>query len=257
MRIPLIELPRVLHIGTLDPADRGGNAGTTSFEGHCLSVSLCPHAWREIAELGEDGLHEMTNGDGLFVDLLAVARDPEMLEAVLGWARSEGLVEDATAWRAWTLDTEEEVWRSALCDTLEEARMEADRDEEHEAPEDELEGPDGRPAIEAVTIPRSTARLEAMTGMNGRFHKDATEAAIMAWAMEEAPTLLGRPVDGVWWRLRHDPDSLVAPCGGIFPERVAAWAARPLDWEDVDDDEELDAMPDTAHAEPMPTPTPR
>ena len=39
MDLPLYHLSRVFHIGTLNAADLGKNSGSSSHEGHCLSVS--------------------------------------------------------------------------------------------------------------------------------------------------------------------------------------------------------------------------
>ena len=52
MNLPVIRLSRVLHVGTMDIEAFRARAGQrSSLEGHCLSVSLCPEAWEEIARL--------------------------------------------------------------------------------------------------------------------------------------------------------------------------------------------------------------
>ena len=49
--VPVLRLPLVYHVGSLDPSRRG-ELHRTSQEGPCLSVSLCPGSWAEIARLG-------------------------------------------------------------------------------------------------------------------------------------------------------------------------------------------------------------
>jgi hypothetical protein len=56
MKIPVIAFDTAYHLGTLDPSLRGkegGAVGGDSQEGHLLSVSTCPEAWRSIARLGD------------------------------------------------------------------------------------------------------------------------------------------------------------------------------------------------------------
>jgi len=256
MQIPLIALDRVLHIGTLNPADLGRNAGSTSQEGNFLSVSLCPLAWRRIARLGGYRLHELTRQGGLFVDVTAILDAPELLAPILDWARAEGLVEDRGTWQAWSYDSEADAWRFTSHPTEAKARHELGHDREDFDPED-VDEPDHGPAIRPVTVPVATAALRALLGENLDESFDATEAAARAWCLREAPALLGRPLDGVWWDEPYAPEVYHAPRGAIFPERVAAWGTRPLNWAGADDDHELSMMPETRWEDlPSPSPSP-
>jgi hypothetical protein len=244
MQIPVISLDRVLHVGTLDSADLGRNSGGGSLEGRCLSVSLCPHAWRQVARLGGNLLHEMTSDAGTFIDVHAIQRNPELLAVILDWARLNNLIEDRDLWKGWTFDDEVECWRYVLCETRDDAFEEADQEGVYDAPED-VPGPKGGPGIVPVTVSVATKALREMTGMPFGASDDGTDAAVMAWVMEEAGAVLGREIDGLWWRDVFDPDGLSAPRGALFPERVAGWSVQALDWKAVDDDEELEAMPKT------------
>lgn len=51
-------------------------------------------------------------------------------------------------------------------------------------------------------------------------------------------------VDGVWWNEEYDPDGYSAPRGGIFPGKVVEWHATQIDFDDVDDEEELEKLDD-------------
>lgn len=241
MKIPLIPIPRVLHIGTLDPANVGLNSGVTSQEGHCLSVSVCPEAWRQIARLGGYPLHQLQNEEGLFLDALAVMDDETLWADIKDWSRKEGLVADGERWKAWRWDGEDETWSYSLHETREEALEEIDFDPEDD--EEEPEGPDGEPCVAAVIVPVGTERLKDLTGFAlGGFPEDFM---VMAWAEHALPALLGQPVDGLWWDQDYDPDILSAPRGAIFPARVGAWDSSPISWAMVDDEEELADFPHT------------
>jgi len=113
MRFPLINLPVVYHIGTLDPARRG-EYHTQSLEGAGLSVSLCPLAWQAIAHLGGAPLKGLCKHDAVYLDILAL--DSAALDAILRWALDSGLVEQREMWRAWTVDGDTDEWTFMLDD---------------------------------------------------------------------------------------------------------------------------------------------
>lgn len=232
--IPYIGLGRVFHIGTMDRKNLGAGAGGSSLEGDCLSVSLCPHAWRYIAKLGGNDLFELTKEDGRFVDIHALL-DGGRLPEIVEWAKETGLAREANLWKAWYLDAESDEWRYFTCRTEDEAYDEAEPDGI---------GPDGVPAVSEVTVPIGTWRLAQATGMRLRDDEDATDAILLAFAMTEADA------DGAWWRERHDPDMLSAPRGGIFKDKVEGWTARRIAWKDVDDEEELAAFEERASFRP-------
>jgi len=224
--IPFIDLDRVFHIGTMDSGRLGKGAGGASLEGDCLSVSLCPHAWRYIARLGGNDLFELTNQGGRFVDIHALIEDGRVPQ-IVEWAKGLGLAKDANLWKSWNFDDEADEWRYFVCATEEEAI--------EEGAEDGI-GPDGGPAVCEVTVPVGTWKLAQITGMMIRDDEDATDAILLAFSMTVAHA------DGAWWRERFDPESLSAPRGGIFKSRVSGWTAKKIAWKDVDDEEELDAF---------------
>ncbi len=207
---PVLRLDTLYHIGTLNPLDLGRNAGRHSLEGHHLSVSLCPNAWRQIAKLGGYPLHRLQRTDSVFLDVLALT--PDTLHTILSWACVQGLITAQTAWRAYYDEDGSYFW----CDTEDEAREEA---------EDVAEYP----------IWRATAALALQTGCQVDVCQEATPWAIMAWAMAQG-------LDGVWWREDYDLCNHSAPRGCVFSDQVPFWAASPCS--PPADERLLDAMPD-------------
>lgn len=221
--LPYIALDRVFHIGTLDKTQIGRNSGSHSLEGNNLSVSVCPHAWRFIARLGGNNLYEMHRKNGRFVDIHAI-RDQGLLPEVLEWAKAEKLVKDVQLWRAWSKDAETDEWRYELFPDENSAWYEVDPDEG---------GPDGGEAVEEVTVPIAQWKLISITGIKLRGDEDATDAVLLAAAMND------NDADGAWWRETYDPDALSSPRGAIFQSKVSAWKPKQIGWADVDDEEEL------------------
>ena len=99
----------------------------------------------------------------------------------------------------------------------------------------------GRTAVEPFETLVGTPTLSSVTGFGCAPDEDATEAAIMAWAIDG-------DFDGLWWREDYDPSALSAPRGCIFPSRLASWSASPAAPRDLDEDEALAGMPATRFA---------
>lgn len=245
MDIPVLRLHKVFHVGSMDSSRRGENSGRSSQEGACLSVSLTPNAWASIARLGNE-LHILENPDGVFLDVVALLSDEEARSEVLSWAVEAGLTETRALWRVWNYDDETEEWRFLLFTTSTEAFSEAccQADQDY-AEATAVPGPDGHSGIEQIEAPVGLEPLQKLTGFSVRPDEDATNAIVTAFAMLRGEQLTGRPFDGVWWRETYAPDSLSSPRGGIFQTRVELWAKSRGSLNDVDDDSELDAMPDT------------
>lgn len=238
----IIVVPRVFHIGTLDPSDLGRNSGAGSYEGRCLSVSVCPNAWRQIAKLGGYPLWEMTRtGGGRFLDVHVVQSDPDLMAEIKAWAIDKGYLEDVERWTAWCYDEELESTITMLCDTLDEALDEADIETEDDSSEEA--------GVRLDVVSKATPLLAAVVAVKPEsFEAEGAAAddfAIMAWCTEEA-LHQGLDLDGVWWRERLDPDVYSAPRGAVFPERVTAWNTTSIDFDDVEDDDEVEFFEDLA-----------
>lgn len=232
--VPVFHLQRVYHVGTLDAALRG-TLHRSSQEGPCLSVSLCPRSWVEIARLGGSPLFALERDGAAFLDVLAVLRDDELRDVVVRWAESEGLIEFREQWKAWRYDDEIEEWCHFLFDTRQQAEAEID---------EFAQGPDGGPAIEVHVGYVATEDLARRLGCGPVDSMFTLDFAAMLWAREAASLCLGRSFDGVWFDEDHAPERSSAPRGGIFPETLSAWTTLPLAWADVDDEEALDTMPE-------------
>lgn len=233
--IPLVQLVGVYHVGSLDPSRRG-LLHRASQEGPCLSVSLCPEAWTSIARLGGSQLHEMRRDGAAFLDVLEAMEDPELRGVIVGWAEAEGLLVFREQWKAWRFDDEMEEWGYMLLDTRDEAEEEVD----------ELSGgPDGGPALELLMGYGATKVLPERLGIEPFDDAFALDFAAMLWARDAAPHLLGRTLDGVWFREDHAPERMSAPRGGIFPEAMSGWTSIPLPPGSVDDEVALAQMPDS------------
>lgn len=217
MRIPILSLPKVFHVGTLD-RDQRHSDGSSSFEGHCLSVSLHPRAWTQIAKLGgrETFALERSSSPGAFIDYLSIESDPVTLDAVRKTAAKAGYAREVQAWRAWMTD-EDGDWRYMILETEAEAIAEATSCGDGL---EDLEAPRGHKPVEAVAHHRATPALLQRIGFN-LDGLDATPYALMVIADDIWPE-----VDGMWWLEDFNPSALSAPRGGIFPSRLDAWASR-------------------------------
>jgi len=222
--IPVVRVDEVFHVGALNAALRG--ACGDSQEGSCLSVSLCPQAWTEIARLGGSPTWRLTRRGAVFLDIHRAMADPQLLAAVLEWGRNEGLCAPAQRFRSYQWDSDFDDWRYMLCTTHEEALNEI----VDETDSWETDGPGGGPLVREVTVNRGTTALSALVGVSERQLDDCDDLVLMAWAMKTVG-----PVDGVWWTETYDPQGLSAPRGGIFPEAVIGWRSEATDAHERDD----------------------
>lgn len=232
--VPVLRLPLVYHVGSLDPSRRG-ELHRTSQEGLCLSVSLCPGSWAEIARLGGSDLFALERAEGVFLDVLTALGDPAMRDVIVRWSEAEGLIVYREQWKAWTFDDELDEWSHFLADSREAAEAEVD---------DFASGPDGGPAVELHMGYAATEELGRRLGSGPVDVAFALDFAAMLWARDAAPAHVGHSFDGVWFDEEHAPEELSAPRGGIFPEAVARWTARSADWDEVDDEDALADMPE-------------
>lgn len=226
MKVPLLATAEVFHFGTLDPAQQPVAHG--SLEGHCLSVSHCPEAWRRIARLGGTQLFSLRKPGARFVDVLKVYRTATLRKRIEVWAIEQGLAEWKTLYRAW-VQVEDASWAFMLAATPEQALAECSWDAE--ATQEEVEGPNGPgTAIEPVTVLAGTAKLARRVRHYDLTVRDAFDYAMLCWIEDCLPD-----VDGAWWREAYDPAAYSAPRGGILPSRLAQWAVAAAPSLPVDD----------------------
>lgn len=222
--VPVIEKNVVFHIGTLNQADRG-HRFSESYEGHCLSVSDCPLAWRQIAKLGGNPLHEMTCSSAIFINVRAIK--DELKEAIIQWGIKNGMVEHKELWQAWLYDDELESWRYLTLKSQDDALYELDCDDM-----DEAEGPNGGHAIVPVKTITGTMKLSNIVKQKDLSVTDSWDYLVIAWAEQNI-----EQTTGIWFDDELNSVRYKAPCGGIFPGKISQWQASEISWDEAPDDE--------------------
>lgn len=209
--LPVVQIDTVFHAGTLNPAHKR----RWSLEGRCLSVSLCPHAWRAVARLGGAPLHQLHLAGAEYIDGYALLRrDGQLLQ---DWGVRNDLAMRATVYRAWRFDDESDEWGYMDCSTEEEARWETCADA----------GPGGRPAVEAVS---SVVGLPRLNEWMGRTPSAQSVSGDLVYFLAESLASQSSRLVGVVWREAYDPPNLSAPRGAIMPGSVARFATSQVSW---------------------------
>ena len=244
MQIPLIDLPTVVHIGTLVEADRGRQY-PNSMEGSGLSVSLCPNAWAQIAHLGGDP-NELHCDGARFVDLHGIKKST--MADISAWAETAGLIESRTIFRGYFYDSEQERWSSSIFASRDKAEQEVLFDFNMDAG-DSLEDivlerrlPRG---VRSLVVKETAGMLtrQGLDRTNGFGEDvDASDFAVAFFA-EDVLASIDPSIVGVWWRERLDVLDLSAPRGAIFSGAVGSFSKKRLSWTQVDDRILMNKMP--------------
>jgi hypothetical protein len=218
MKLPIVELPAVYHVGA-KPKRSGGKKRTTraSWEGSALSVSLHPAAWVRIARLGGARWWKLTRRDatpGRFVSMLDLGGNRIK---VLHEAERRGLLVRKRLWRLWWRDTEidEDVYE--LYDDREEA--------EEYFVDAKAELLDAR--MESYSGWVATRLLTNQVGRPSRIGR-ATDPALDEDLAILTVLETSGDVDGVWWDEELNPALHSAPRGGIFQSRLSDWTATEI-----------------------------
>lgn len=202
LELPLITQTEATHIGTLKAADKGIRG--RSYEGHGLSVSICPEEWERIAKLGGLPWWQLENPDGRFLDAHALTEKQQA--EIASWGLELGLVEWAELWELSFDDDDDE-----LDDTV--SFLFASKDEA----ELELEEREGS-SLKQVGRWCGTEQLAARIGFASELD---SFALLLPLYVEE--NLAG--VDGVWWEDILD-GYLSAPRGVIVPGHLCRWTRQ-------------------------------
>lgn len=209
------------HIGTLNPKDKY-KVHTQSQEGHGLSVSQCPDAWREIARLGGNPLWRLSRDGNAFLDYHRLT--DEERQVILNWGLESGWVALKEVWVASYYDEEVEDTRFFYVRSREQALAELDCESEDDF--------DAGQSIRQDTVPTASTRLNDYIG----FKVDDVEVPdLLALAYADHELHL----DGVFWEDILDPHSLSAPRAVIFPEKLSSWGIEPAsdaEWHFTPDD---------------------
>lgn len=202
--LPRATLDRVVHIGHLDPADKGWQGA--SHEGAGLSFSTNPEAWERIANLGDRPHWEAQATDWRLLDGHACLNDPAHRDTVMAWAQQAGLVDTHTVFEARYWDDELDSLVTLPCATEEAAWGEVENKEEE--PTTAVV-----PVSQAVPTATLCRQMAQPAHVANRPHALTEQWAATAWAQANG-------WDGVWWADQLAPAKLSAPRGVLFPASV-------------------------------------
>lgn len=213
LNLPLVEKPDLYHVGTMDPSQSDPH----SYEGHLLSVSEDPDAWRRIARLSGDEW-SLTCPNAWLVDVHAIREDKETWNLFLFWADSKGLIE--------FVDCHVATWHDDEfgCDMSQSFASREDLEEEFDPEYIEERGVETR--IEKHT-PRLTERAMQKYELTRQDIAWDVTYALPDWVRAKFCPQDAR-IKGLWWEDENDPSILSAPRGGIFPEKVEMFTALNL-----------------------------
>lgn len=94
MLLPTLQVDALFHVGLLDISQKKPE----SYEGNCLSVSLCPEAWRDIARLRGD-CFRLAKPGAQFLDVNAFLDSPSGKNTLLRYGEQEGLISERTIFK--------------------------------------------------------------------------------------------------------------------------------------------------------------
>lgn len=201
--IPTYEIKKVWHIGMMDFSLRKDD----SLEGTGLSVSECPLAWEEIAELG-GSYFELTKKNGVFLDFHALST--EQREKIIQWGIEKGFVTLNTLYKYIQYDEDgEEMY--GLVHTYQEALEEAMEDEDC-----------------VVEVPNSIVPTPTFVeGVRGASLINTFD--ILTTVYNEV--VLG--LDGVWFHDELDRYALSAPRGVIALNKLEDWLIKEVEEREI------------------------
>jgi hypothetical protein len=190
-------LSRVCHIGDIDTKSPAVfRAANESYEGNGLSISVTPHAWRKIAQLGGFDTFILEKDNPRFFDAL----DKSLRKDALQWCIESGFISKTTWWRAFqTSEDGEELYfefrnkASALA---------------------QVDNIDDIKPVRGYMI--AGVMIDYFQDGMAVPHVHAEDYAVI-WYAEAAG------FDGVWWEEDFNPNGFSAPRGVIFQGKLEEW----------------------------------
>lgn len=242
MKYPLIFIPSVYHVGTMDIENRLLIKKRYSLEGNCISVSITPEAWMDIAEIS-GVCHKFYDPEAAYLDIRSL--DRKTVSEALCWALENDLIKMENMWSVKKWDGETEEFISLFCISEEEALSELEFDDDNTS---EI---DLKNNIIPVQIPVLTEIGAEKCCVNRGFVKrsDCTDYALILWAenvlKKKIPNLAG-----CWWKENFDPDNLSAPRGGVFLSHIDKMEKTISDFPDFYDDDIFERYTKTVLIDP-------
>jgi hypothetical protein len=208
-----ISFTKIAHVGNM----RRDHQRQGSYEGDCLSVSIHPVAWSQIARIGHDGfvLQRIDEQPVTFLHASKLTSDEK--ETVKNWAFENDLLSMREIYVASYFDVEDEARRSFECDSHRDAL-----DELEGLPCPRIKGPFSRFTASPKLLEASNQKLNQTLPSDLAF-----DLALIAYTRENLS------VDGVWWNERLAPETLSAPRGALFNERISALECIPADFSNL------------------------
>ena len=202
MRVPIIKVDRLWHIGDLD-ITRKYTCGTSQ-EGNLFSVSRCPAAWRQIVKLGGFDLY-VGNADYALMDMLSITHPAtragrQLQSHVRQWAYQQELLEPRTVLQGRYYD--DELGQTCLVQLTPQDVEDAD--------------PDQYEQIDRVIIHAPTEKLCKIHNLRSSRDEEAFDFALIEWAR----THHGTTLDGVYWNQHYNPSAYQAPRAGLFEAKI-------------------------------------
>ncbi|MDT8925488.1 hypothetical protein RBE51_22140 [Pseudomonas taiwanensis] len=202
MRVPIIKVDQLWHIGDLDITRKFARG--TSQEGNLFSVSRCPAAWRQIVKLGGFDLH-VGNAGYTLMDMLSITHPTtqagrQLHAQVKRWAYQRGLLESRSILQGQYYD--DELEQTCLIRLTEQDVDDAE--------------PDHYERIDQVTIHAPTEKLCEIHNLRSSADTDAFDFALIEWARIHHRATL----DGVYWNEDYKPSAYSAPRAGLFEANI-------------------------------------
>lgn len=245
MKIPLLNIPVVYHIGTLNKANKA-SFHKKSQEGEGLSVSLCPNAWQEITHL-PGNLYSLEFESAQYIDYKALEHETKF--AIIQWAVNNDFAEWKTVWQIWSYDDESDEWKYMEFNDYRKALLEIDIDVNGDIEgqiaelDDEFnmqDSPKGTILTENKILSITTKGHSVYSGF---VEGDNDDMSVIIW-LKEVLSLDYPDIVGVWWNENYDPLCWSAPRGVILHDRLIDFKISIADVS-FDDEEILETMPES------------
>lgn len=206
MKLPIFRVNDLYHLGSMDSEQRSGR----SYEGHCLSASLCPNAWQSIARIGGD-CHKLSKPDATFLNIPEMLNNSSLEKRLLKFGKDQGFIQLSEVYELSWEDCETEDLITTRVRTHDEALEEMFCNED-------MEMKKMMDWIETSKLLEATKQTRTLSAANPR--------DLLAVAYADHLAEKGYPIDGIFMDHKHDPLSLSAHAFGILPSKISEFTCE-------------------------------